>query len=425
MTDARPDRLTISFWIWGLFDSSPNGYFDHLEGRLHELQERGFNCIRLEAGAGLCHDREGRRRGALTFQEALPGGHMRTIRQMDRFLPGTCDPLERLIRLCTAAKRTGVRIILSSWYYLHTNWFTDDAIDRELQGLPWPERFAYFARALDRILGELKQRDLHGVIAFAEIMNEVDALEYVCGHQRRGLPKTTLEEFRNWHEEALAGLRHRHPDILFALDTAGAAPVDELMTRNAQVWNFHHYYLWPVYDLLERGVTWEGGQPTATAPVRRFLRRELLPFPALRGCRGERRPIWDDWYRRIWVYRNLDPAALPALEQALQEDLAKNIALYKSKVDEGLAQALALRARVLPGVPFVLGEGASYCADTRLRWEERSDAYWEVVEHAARTYREHGAWGTVVRTNSGPDDPTWLEYPERLRRVNEVFLRGG
>lgn len=27
--------------------------------------------------------------------------------------------------------------------------------------------------------------------------------------------------------------------------------------------------------------------------------------------------------------------------------------------------------------------GASYCADCRFRWEERSDAYWEVVEHDA------------------------------------------
>ena len=50
------DRLAISFWIWGLFDTVPNGYFDDLEGRIVELKERGFNCIRLESGAGLCHD---------------------------------------------------------------------------------------------------------------------------------------------------------------------------------------------------------------------------------------------------------------------------------------------------------------------------------------------------------------------------------
>jgi hypothetical protein len=48
--------------------------------------------------------------------------------------------------------------------------------------------------------------------------------------------------------------------------------------------------------------------------------------------------------------------------------------------------------------------------------------YWEVVEHAARTWREHGFWGAVARTNSGPTDPVWHEYPERLQRANAVFL---
>ncbi len=80
------------------------------------------------------------------------------------------------------------------------------------------------------------------------------------------------------------------------------------------------------------------------------------------------------------------------------------------------------RDEVLPRIPLILGEGASYCADHRLRWEERSDAYWEVVEHAARAYREHGPVGAVPRTNSGPEDPVWHEYPERLLRANAVFL---
>jgi len=31
-------------------------------------------------------------------------------------------------------------------------------------------------------------------------------------------------------------------------------------------------------------------------------------------------------------------------------------------------------------------------------------------------------WGAVARTNSGPEDPVWHEYPERLQRVNATFL---
>jgi len=95
---------------------------------------------------------------------------------------------------------------------------------------------------------------------------------------------------------------------------------------------------------------------------------------------------------------------------------------FKQLAEAGVAEAVRLRDQYYPGVPLVTGEGASYCGDARLRWEERSDAYWEVVEHAARAYRERGLWGAVARTNSGPEDPTWYEYPDRLRRVNEVFL---
>ena len=212
------DRLAISFWIWGLFDTAPNGFFDDLEGRVVELKERGFNCIRLEGGAGLCHDREGMPRGELAFQEALPG-HGRLIRQMERCLPGRCDPLKRLIELCTLAQRYEVRIILSSWYYLHTFWFTDEAINAELMDLPLEERFMYFARTLDYLLNELEQRGLQDTIAFAEIFNEADGLDFVGFYGEKTQPKEQLNLWRSWHEDALEFVKARHPDIRFALDT--------------------------------------------------------------------------------------------------------------------------------------------------------------------------------------------------------------
>jgi uncharacterized protein YcaQ len=64
----------------------------------------------------------------------------------------------------------------------------------------------------------------------------------------------------------------------------------------------------------------------------------------------------------------------------------------------------------------------SYCGDNRLRWEERSDTYWGIVEQAVRQCRENGVLGCVARTNSGPEDPAWWEYSERLQRVNAIFL---
>jgi len=388
-----------------------------------ELKERGFNCIRLEAGAGFCHDKNGRPRGELAFQEGLPG-HGRLIRQMERCLAGYCDPLRRLFELCTLAKRYEVKVILSSWYYLHTFWFAEEAINAELLGLPPAKRFMYFAQALDRILEELEQRGLQETIAFAEIFNEADGLDFVGGYGEKTQPKTELNTYRAWHEDALEFVKTRHSGIRFALDTYTPYVNREHVPRNMQVWNFHSYYLWSVYHVLEHAITWSAAseEPVAGESVRRLLRRDLVPYRVVRTCRGDRPPIMDDWYRRVWLYRNLEPAALPEWERILQDNLERNIKQFKQRAEEGVAQAVKLRDQHYPGVPLVFGEGASYCADTRLRWEEQSDSYWEVVEHASRAYREHGLWGAVARTNSGPEDPAWHEYPDRLRRVNEVFL---
>jgi hypothetical protein len=344
---------------------------------------------------------------------------------MEHMTGGRVDLLKRLIELCTVAQHHNVKVILSSWYYLHTFWFTDEWVTAELMGLPPEERFMVFARGLDRIIEELEQRGLEDVLAFAEIFNEVDGLNFVSGYGTERKSVEVLKQFRALHEEALEFLKARHPEIRFALDTYTPWTNPELVPRNIQVWNFHSYYLWDVYRVFEGDLLAPDADlnnPRHYAPIRRFLLKDIVPFQAVLDSRKGRPPIAPDWYRRIWLYRNLDPNAMPELERMLQENLENNINLYKQKASEAAEQAVKLRDAHFPGVPLVIGEGASYCANTRLRWEERSDAYWEVVEHAGRAYREHGLWGAVARTNSGPEDPAWHEYPERLRRVNEVFL---
>jgi hypothetical protein len=113
------DHLAISFWILGLWNAGPNGFFKDLELRIAEAVERGFNCIRIESGAGMTHDAEGRPRGELEFDAALPD-HLHFTSQMEHMAGGRVDLLRRLIELCTVAKRYNVKVILSSWYYLHT-----------------------------------------------------------------------------------------------------------------------------------------------------------------------------------------------------------------------------------------------------------------------------------------------------------------
>lgn len=417
------DRLAISFWIWALWDTGTNGFFNDLDLRMDELVERGFNCVRIEGGAGLTHDAEGRPRGELEFLPAVPG-HAAMTRQMEHMTGGRVHLMKRLIELCKAARRRRVKVILSSWYYLHTFWFTDERLTAELLGIAPERRFMVFARGLDSILAELKREGLEKTIAFAEIFNEVDGMDFVGGYGGK-LPPEDLRRFRAAHEEALDFLKVRHPDILFVLDTCTARISADLAPRNAQVWNLHSYYLWGVYGVFEGKLLRPDADlsdPRVYAPVRRFLRPDLVPFEAVVASRAGRPPILDNWYRRIWLYRNLDPNAMPELERLLWENLENNIEHYKRQAADSAAEAVRFRDEHLPGARLVLGEGASYCADRRLRWEERSDAYWEVVEHAVRACRDLGFWGSVVRTNAGPEDPVWHEYPERLRRVNAVFL---
>jgi hypothetical protein len=141
---TNQERLAILFWNFGVLNTGPHGIFNDLELRMTEAVERGFNCIRTEGGAGITHDAEGRPRGELEFCAALPG-HDHFTRGLQHMTGGRMDVLRRLIELCTVAKRYKVKVILSSWYYLHTFWFTDKNLTAELLGLPLEKRFMYFA----------------------------------------------------------------------------------------------------------------------------------------------------------------------------------------------------------------------------------------------------------------------------------------
>lgn len=219
-----PRRLAISFPIWALFDMAPGGAYHDPDRWIRETAERGFNCIRFDDGAGL-----------IDFSGPVPNGKVRVrapfgptysapMRQLwvmgDE---GECDLVERLLAIAEAADRHGVYLILSSWYYLHTNWYFDNpAKNREYFELSDPERFAFFARQLDSILGLLRSHKLIHRVAFAEIQNEIDgAWNFFGSLDGRPSPLAPGQQdaFREAHAKALAWLRARHPDVLFAVDT--------------------------------------------------------------------------------------------------------------------------------------------------------------------------------------------------------------
>jgi hypothetical protein len=85
-----------------LWDTGPNRIVNDFEVRVAEAVERGFNCFRIEGGAGITHDAEGRPRGELEFYPVLPGHDLLT-RGQQHMTGGRVDLLKRLIELCTVA----------------------------------------------------------------------------------------------------------------------------------------------------------------------------------------------------------------------------------------------------------------------------------------------------------------------------------
>ena len=117
--ERLPKRLTISFPIWGLYDIDGKGFYADTDKMVREHVERGFNCIRLDDGAGLMHDLNGKPRGKVRMGNVF-GNADKIPRQFDAIGgEGYCDALERMVRLAESCKKYGVYLILSSWYYLH------------------------------------------------------------------------------------------------------------------------------------------------------------------------------------------------------------------------------------------------------------------------------------------------------------------
>ena len=428
-----PDKLTISFWLWNYFYGIKDGdVFHNLEKCFIELKERGFNTIRVDSGAGLCHTVHGKPRGTIALRE--PFGRYSTLRQLS-FKPGgcRCDVLKRVVELFELARKYDVYVILSSWFYLHTFWFADDNIRDELFAVPPERRFMRFAQECDRLLTVLKEKGLHSQVAYVEILNEVDNFPYQWGMLSWGVSDDekkvqTAHQFRKWHEDALAFIQERHSDILFAVDTAGSEWLrPEILPRNAQLWNRHLYYSWSIYASVLEHYTQEDScdlQHLYNHPqIGHFFHKPLIAMEDVMSSRNNDCRVGSDWYHRVWLYNNLAADALPALDRLFGESLSRNLDEYKACLEKEVIKTVETRDCFLPNRPLVVGEAATYCPHMGMRWEEKSDDYWSLVKHAATLFKQNGYWGCTPRTNSGPEDPVWIEFPDRLREANQMFLQ--
>lgn len=405
------EKMAISFWIWGMLDDG--GVYHNLDARMRELRERGFNTIRTESLAGFFASPDGVLREQVHVRRPF-GQYGSRVRQMDVLRKDfDMNARESLLRFFRAAQKNGVRIILSSWFFLHTNWLLDDAVNDEIYVLSTAEKFRYFTEEYDRILTLLEENDLADCLAFYEIFNEFTGIYFV--HQEKS------DFIRALHERAIDTLHARHPWARAAYDIGGTP--DELIPRNADVLNYHLYYFWDAYLPFEQGsVVAEAGDPIYNDATRAYTYDKIISVNDIERARGGRIRSAIDWERRAALYDSIDPAKISALEQALEANLRRRSEEWFGAFEETVRGAAEQRDRVVPDALLVMGEGVSYCCANDLLFEEYSELYWKTIRRQAVLLRDAGFVGTVVRTTSGPEDPSWIMRRQDYIEANGLFL---
>lgn len=411
--ERLPKRLTISFPLWLIYGTKGeySPYYD-IDKAMREHKERGYNCVRIDGGTGLIHDLNGNPRAP--FDMGTMFGEYEKIPRQEGILGdgGPVDLLSRLIKVFECAKKYDMYVILSQWYYLHTYWLhkKGDPVADEMFSIPAHERFAAFAKLWDYILIELEQRGLDDRIAFVEVFNEVNDHPYQAGVTgwdyavKKEVSPEETEQFRQEHVQAIDFLRERHPQLLFGYDTDDTSKTKTCMPENADVYNFHAYYLWGVYwRVYNQHPEWFKGKVTPADVAK--AREGLLPAS-------------NDWYIRIAQHNDIDYSYIDEIEKAFEAYFVENREFFVEEMMKHLNGALA----ECGGRPLICGEGVSYICSKLLLWEEHSESYWGLVRQMLETFKKAGLWGSVIRTCSGPEDPSWTLCADKLLELNTFFL---
>ncbi|MBR2885503.1 MAG: hypothetical protein IKB93_12085 [Clostridia bacterium] len=414
------DKLTICFNPWMVYSKNDN--YDVIIG---EIAERGFNCIRIDDGAGLLWDGDGNVRN--NFLISVPFGsyteHTTYKVIVDK---EELNILDRLLRICFAAKKHNIKVILSSWFLLHTNWFCQECDVNHIFNMPPEQKITYFAEELKRILDTLKSENLIDVVAFAEILNEFDNIPWYRNHT-----SLTAEEatgLRIVHEREIDKLKKNHPDILFAYDAKNVQPMKEIIPRNIDVFNFHHYYAWNLYDAFENGLCFDVltlDEPEIPDKTRYFLKNDILSVKDVADTMNSDIKTGPDWPRRISLYASIDYEKEPELNQLLEKSLKENMDFYRSKFLSGVDTAIAIHDSVVPNSKIVMGEGVTYCASPALTFEKDSKHFWELIMEQMIYFNKRGLWGSIVATTHAPDRSTaWEPCKDLYIQANRCFTDG-
>lgn len=406
-----PPKLTISFWYqdW-IYATRPGAPFEDLEVCVKGLKQRGFNTARVGIGMTYAFRLDGTPRGSIEFGPPVPGtGKARFFSAHDR----RHDVLERLIRLLELARKHNVWLILTSWEYQDSACVDEPAVRSDLVSVSKQQRFMYLAEQHDRLLSIIKSKGLSERVAFVEILNEPEYSDMPQGAEGKRL-----------HEEAIAFLRARHPDMLISADFANHDY--SIVPDNAQVFDQHIYagagwHCTGLYGSTAAHPSVDPKNPRAFAPLARLLKEDIMPlsdFLAAAGKVGrEDAAATDGWKKMLWLWENIDIAKWDAfMAESFKEWKAE---IWKKAVRHFAEDAREGRRR---GLPMVLDEGGYFCPPPQSRWELSEDGL-SLLDLMADLAIQHGYWGFMPGTYSGPQHIIWRERAEWLRKVNDRFQR--
>lgn len=420
-----PRRLAICGWFWEwLVLTRPGEAYHDLDRAVAEARERGYNCVRVDSGAFLAFDAQGRRRGPVTFREWAPG-YSTALINMQGHGGVPVDVLDRVLRLFDALDAHDMYAILSSWMFQDFIEMVDGAALRdEIIGTPYEERLAALARQQHLVLTALRERGLLHRVAFCEVLNEIEYVPLV-GQPRDGHARPTYDEFldecnfakppavraalRQRAGEAVAYLRERHPDVLITIDLGHHGALD-LVPDNAQVLDCHAYNTGITYAPLAAMGTFGGGlddggdplaHPELAAVVAPFLRPDAQPWaPYIAQARHWLRR---QWRTLTWLYHNMD---LDYYDRWCLEHFAEIAPAAQEKVAAHLAAAAEAAARL--GLPLVMDEGFLFFPPLFSRFPTTRQAQ-SVDEEGVEAALALGYWGIMPGTHMLPGSPLWRD----------------
>ena len=409
------EKLAICFHPWMVFEEN-----DNFDESIKEMVERGFNCIRIDDGAGLLWDEDGNVRDDVLISQ--PFGKYTKYTTSKGIADGKrMNILERLLKICKAAKAQNVRVILSSWFFLHTNWYCEEKDKKHLFDLTTEEKMSFFANELSKILNVLRKEELIDIIAFVEIFNEFDGLPFAGEY--RGIADDKARELRALHEKEIDKLKKAHPDILFAFDTWTPRVNPEIIPRNIDVLDFHHYYAWSVYDAFQQDIVCRSLEEIVIPEdTRYYLKDELVSVADIVKEMGVLR-TGVDWPSRISLYASIDKNKEDELTALLENELKNNFERYIQKLHAGIDAITETHRKVAPHSKIVMGEGATYCASPTLTFERDSKHFWEMIYMQMSYFNEKDFWGSVITTTHAPGkSAAWDACKDMYLKANKLFL---